>query len=73
MTESLSEYLVGKGRVLATRVYQLKLIPLVAPPPPLPPPAFPYITGASFFPVFPSAQASSNKDSPKTKTHTKPQ
>jgi hypothetical protein len=48
--------------------YQLKLIPLVAPPPPLAPPAVPKKTGSSFLPVSVAAHAPSNNDAARTKT-----
>ncbi len=48
--------------------YQLKLIPLVAPPAPLAPLAPPKKTGSSFFPVPVAAQAPSNNEAARTKT-----
>jgi hypothetical protein len=48
--------------------YQLKLIPLVAPPAPLAPLAPPKKTGSSFFPVSVAAHAPSNNDAARSKT-----
>jgi hypothetical protein len=48
--------------------YQLKLIPLVAPPAPLAPLAPPKKTGSSFFPISVAAHAPSNNDAARTKT-----
>jgi hypothetical protein len=51
-----------------THDYQLKLIPLVAPPAPLAPLAPPKKTGSSFFPVSVAAHAPSNNDAARIKT-----
>lgn len=48
--------------------YQLKLIPLVAPPAPLAPLAPPKKTGSSFFPISVAAHAPSNNDAARAKT-----
>jgi hypothetical protein len=52
------------------RDYQLNRIPLIAPPPPLAPPAVPKKTGSSFLPlwVVGAAQARSNNDAARTKS-----
>jgi hypothetical protein len=54
--------------LLKAGTYQLKLIPLVAPPPPLEPLAVPKITGSSRVPLSVAAQAPSSSDVARTKT-----
>jgi hypothetical protein len=49
-------------------LYQLKLIPLVAPPPPFDPLAEPKRTGSSFFPASSALHAASSNDAARAKT-----